>query len=618
MTQSSNQDPDADELRLRAEQQLAAKSETIPDIPIDQRHLLHELQIHQIELEMQNEALQNARRAAESELKGYADLFDFAPFAYFALDRDGIIVKTNLCGEKLLAIARSQIAGQRFASYVVGEYRPGFSRFLEKVFESGNAQRCELTLRIGGAPLWVMIEAAADKTRQTCLAALLDITEKKRAEETISKQANIDPLTELPNRRLFLDRLQRAIKKSQRANRSLALLFLDLDHFKDINDTLGHDIGDDLLIQTAQRLKSCIRETDTLARPGGDEFTLIMDELDELGSIDRVALCILQCMTIPFQLKNERCYVSVSIGIALYPNDAATPDDLLKKADQALYAAKRQGRSRYFYFTPAMQSAAENRLRLANDLREALSSHQFWLAYQPIVELATDIIQKAEALIRWQHPARGLVSPIEFIPIAEDTGFIIELSEWIFQQAANQVAVWRKDHCAHFQISINKSSAQFYSNRGHASWIQHLHRLQLPGCSTAVEITEGLLLEDTSNLSEKLLTLKNAGIQVWLDDFGAGYSSLSYLNKFHIDNLKISQDIICNLTANSTNMALCEAIILMAHKLGMKVIAEGIETQEQRALLQQAGCDYGQGYLFSRALPAVEFEKFFIAGHRYP
>nr|WP_305910152.1 EAL domain-containing protein [Methylomarinum sp. Ch1-1]MDP4519786.1 EAL domain-containing protein [Methylomarinum sp. Ch1-1] len=430
----------------------------------------------------------------------------------------------------------------------------------------------------------------------------------------ISKQANIDPLTELPNRRLFLDRLQRAVNKSQREHQKLALMFLDLDYFKDVNDTLGHDAGDCLLREAAERLKSCIRGTDTLARPGGDEFTLIMSELDGLGSIDRVAQCILQSMTAPFQLKNERCCVSVSIGIALFPDDAGNLEELLKKADQAMYTAKQQGRSRFCYFTPAMQESAENRLRLTNDLRYALADKQIWLAYQPIVELATGVIQKAEALIRWQHPTRGLISPAEFIPIAEDTGMIIEIGNWVFHQAAHQVALWRSKHCPNFQISINKSPAQFYSNSDSLIyWLDYLQQLDLSGDSILVEITEGLLLNASAMVSEKLLAFKDAGIQVSLDDFGTGYSSLSYLKKFDIDYLKIDQSFVSNLTANSTDLVLCEAMILMANKLGMKVIAEGIETAEQRDLLMQAGCDYGQGCLFSSPVSAEEFEKLFQA-----
>ena len=574
--------------------------------------LVHELQVYQIELEMQNEALRESRSMAEIALERYAELFDFAPIAYFILGSGGIIRQTNFRGEDLLGFERSNLSGKHFTNSVSSEYQAIFNQFLGNVFACGSTLCCEISLQANGNLRWVTIEAIADKTRQSCLVAVLDITDKKRSEEVIHHQAYIDSLTGLPNRRMFLDRLQWAIKKSHRADQKFALMFLDLDHFKDINDILGHDIGDRLLKEIAQRLQGCIREIDTLARLGGDEFTLILGELDDPRSIARVAQSILNSMAAPFQLKNESCYVSFSIGIVLYPDDAIDVDDLLKKADQAMYAAKQQGRNRFCYFTLGMQQAAETRLRLVNDLHSALADHQFWVAYQPIVELATGDIHKAEALVRWQHPTLGLISPAVFIPVAEDTGMIIEIGEWVFQQAANQVGKWRTNHYPLFQISVNKSPVQFHDKGvDHGDWFKYLQRLGLPGSCIVVEITESLLLDISPIVAAKLIAFRDTGMQVSLDDFGTGYSSLAYLKKFDIDYLKIDQNFVCNLTGNSTDLALCEAIILMAHKLGMKVIAEGIETLEQRDLLLLAGCDYGQGYLFSKPVSAEEFEKLF-------
>ncbi|MGR9117658.1 MAG: EAL domain-containing protein [Gammaproteobacteria bacterium] len=725
---------EAEELRLRAERKLAAKSETAADTLAGSKRLVHELQVYQVELEMQNEALQEARAVAETALERYTELFDFAPIAYFILGRAGVILQMNFRGECLLNSERQNTIGTNLSDSVCCGHRMVFKAFLEKVFSGDNSQRCEISLQIGEDIRWADIEANADSTRQTCLMSVSDITDKKlseqqlrlaaafyleldegimvtdarnqivrvnpafttltgyteqesigqalelfksadpdqsayqamwesinttgrwrgelwqrrkngdlylerllistlygdkgevirriwmfsditeknRVEEIIRKQANYDELTELPNRRLFLDRLEQAIHKFRRTHRKLALMFLDLDHFKDINDTLGHDMGDKLLKDVAHRLKFGLRDADTLARPGGDEFTLILAELNDLSAVDRVAQYIQNAMMEPFQLGNERCHVSFSIGITICPDDSTELDDLLKKADQAMYAAKQQGRGRFCYFTPAMQEAAQNRLRLTNDLRSALANQQFWVAYQPIVDLATDSIHKAEALLRWQHPERGLISPAEFIPIAEDTGMIIEIGHWVFHQVVRQVAEWRKIFQANFQVSINKSAKQFHNNgESHSKWFEYLRHSGLPGDSIVVEITEGLLLDESLIVAEKLVSFSNCGIQLSLDDFGTGYSSMSYLKRFNLDYLKIDQSFVRNLTTDSTDRTLCEVMILIAHKLGMKVIAEGVETDEQKDFLIQAGCDYAQGYLFSKPVPAEEFERLF-------
>ncbi|MEY3125068.1 MAG: hypothetical protein RLZZ573_1588 [Pseudomonadota bacterium] len=442
-----------------------------------------------------------------------------------------------------------------------------------------------------------------------------DITDRKNSEALIKQQAFFDALTGLPNRRMLRDRLEQEIKKSRRDEHQLAILFIDLDHFKEVNDTLGHDSGDQLLIEAAQRIKSCVREYDTVARMGGDEFTVILAELADSGSLERILQALLHSVAEVFQLGAEQVFVSASIGITLYPADGNEIETLFKNADQALYAAKGAGRNRFSFFTPALQEAAQTRVRLANDLRTALADGQFRVMYQPIVDLATGAVHKSEALIRWQHPTRGLVSPAAFIPIAEASGLIVDIGEWVFQQAADQVRKWRATVDPDFQISVNKSPVQFHHDgSGKAPWARQLKDLGLPGKSIVVEITEGLLLDaSTSSVGDHLLELGDGGIQVSLDDFGTGYSSLSYLQKFDIDFIKIDQFFVRHLIPASTNLALCNAIIVMAHALGMKVIAEGVETAQQRDLLLEAGCDYGQGYLFAKPMPAADFETFVTA-----
>ncbi len=432
---------------------------------------------------------------------------------------------------------------------------------------------------------------------------------RKENETLIWRQANFDSLTNLPNRHMFHDRLEQEMKKSDRTGLPLALLLFDLDHFKQINDTYGHAMGDLLLQEAALRLGSCVRESDTVARLGGDEFIVILGELDDPNTVECVTQDTLRKLAEPFRLKNEMAYVSTSIGIAFYPADATDPSVLLKSADQAMYAAKSQGRNRCSYFTSAMQQAAQVRLRLVNDLRGALADDELLVYYQPIVEFSTGTVHKAEALVRWQHPTRGLIGPAEFIPIAEDTGMIVDIGDWVFREAARQAALWRASHHATFQISVNRSPVQFHSEAGvHSAWFEHLQKLGLPGQSIVVEITEGLLLDTDAAVTDQLLAFRDAGMQVSLDDFGTGYSALAYLKKFDIDYLKIDRSFVHNLSPSSNDMALCEAIIVMAHKLGLKVIAEGVETTQQRDLLAAAGCDYGQGYLFSEPLPAKQFE----------
>jgi diguanylate cyclase (GGDEF)-like protein/PAS domain S-box-containing protein len=436
-----------------------------------------------------------------------------------------------------------------------------------------------------------------------------DITERKKSEALIKQQAFFDALTGLPNRRMLRDRMEQEIKKCRRDGLQLAILFMDLDHFKEVNDSLGHDSGDLLLIEAARRIRECVRESDTVARMGGDEFTVILTEQNDKSTLEHILQKLLHSLATVFQLGDEQVFVSASIGITMYPADAAEVENLLKNADQALYVAKGAGRNRYSYFTPALQEAAQTRVRLVNDLRSGLADKQFRVVYQPIVELASGSIHKAEALIRWQHPTRGLVNPAAFISVAEASGLIIDIGDWVFQQAAQQVQKWRSTLAPNFQISINKSPVQFHqSGQVHEPWAKRLKRMGLPGNSIVMEITEGLLLETSNSVAGQLLELSDGGIQVSLDDFGTGYSSLSYLQKFEVDFIKIDQSFVRHLIPNSTDLALCKAIIVMAHELGMKVIAEGVETAQQRDLLAEAGCDYGQGYLFAHPMSVAEFE----------
>jgi diguanylate cyclase (GGDEF)-like protein len=407
---------------------------------------------------------------------------------------------------------------------------------------------------------------------------------------------------------MFQNSLDHEINNSKRQSQPLALMFLDLDKFKEVNDTLGHDIGDLLLIEAAQRITNCVRETDMVARLGGDEFTVILPNLNNTNNAEGIACKIIDTLSQPFDLAGNSVFVGASIGITVYPNDAASLEELMSHADQAMYQAKAEGRNCFCYFTPSLQALSRKRARLTNDMRRALSDGQFELYYQPVVELASGDIHKAEALIRWHHPDLGLVSPSQFIPLAEETGMIAEISDWVFRQAARQVKRMRSKYHSQFQISINISPILFSAPQSYTdAWIAQLSSLGLPSNTIILEITEGLLLDASDTVKRRLLQCRDAGLQVSLDDFGTGYSSLAYLNRFDIDYLKIDQAFVENLAPDSDESALCEAVTVMAHKLGLKVIAEGVENPLQRDMLMASGCDYAQGFLYSKPLPANDF-----------
>ena len=447
--------------------------------------------------------------------------------------------------------------------------------------------------------------------QQQAYALSTEVYDRKQVERAL-REVNFDRLTGLPNRNVFHDRMDMDIKRSRRTQRPVALLFIDLDHFKEINDTLGHATGDLLLKQVGQRLASYVRASDTVTRLGGDEFTITLAELKTVATVTDVAQKILDDLAHPFQLGDEIAYISASIGITLYPQDATSAGELLRNADQAMYESKALGRNRFCYFTRSMQEAAQARMAISNDLRNALDRQQLSVFYQPIVDLRGGAIAKAEALLRWQHPDNGDISPVDFIPIAEHTGMIVGIGNWVFRQALSQAGAWRATHPG-FSVSVNVSPVQLYrSNEAYyREWLSHCESIGgAPGADPAVsiEITESLMMTSDDSVIAKLNAFQKAGIKISLDDFGTGYSSLSYLRKFNIDYLKIDQSFVHNLEHDSANSALCEAIIVMAHKLGLKVIAEGIETPGQRDILASAGCDYGQGYLFGRPIPAGEFE----------
>jgi diguanylate cyclase (GGDEF)-like protein/PAS domain S-box-containing protein len=537
---------------------------------------------------------------------------EHSKIAHFWVNSEGCVTYANEYACKSLGYFRDELIGMSIWDFDPDFKQTDQSQFWTDVKREGVFNLESRHKTKGGKifPVEITANYISSGNEEQVFCAVQDITKRKQAEESIWQHANLDTLTGLPNRRMFKDRLEQEIKKANRTLLPLALLFLDLDNFKEVNDVMGHAKGDMLLKQAANRIATCVRGSDTVARFGGDEFTILLSEVHDTASIDRVIQNILKTVSVPFALDGQEAYVTASIGVTCYPSDGVDIDELLKNADQAMYAAKDNGRNRFCYYSPSMQATAQSRMKLTNDLRSALSENQFWVAYQPIIELKSGKIIKAEALIRWQHPKHGLVDPAQFISIAEHTGLINEIGEFVFVTAAKAVKGWQDAFDPDFQISVNVSPVQFNGKSNKLkSWGHQLKALGLKGRSIVVEITESLLLEASTSILDKLLEFRDAGIQVALDDFGTGYSALSYLKKFDIDYIKIDQSFVRNLPDSSEDLALCEAIIVMAHRLGLKVIAEGVETVEQRQLLTNMDCDYAQGYLISKPVPITEFEK---------
>lgn len=462
-----------------------------------------------------------------------------------------------------------------------------------------------------------------------------DITARKEAEEQINFLALYDSLTSLPNRMLFRDRLEQALGQAARHNKLLAVMFLDLDHFKDVNDSLGHKVGDDLLQKVAQRLQSRVRKTDTIARLGGDEFTLFLQDMEAMETLYNVAQKIVDSFGEPFLLEGEKVFISASIGIAIYPSDGETPDDLLRQADAAMYHAKEQGRNQYQIFSAAMQIKADARFSLQNELRRALERNEFVLHYQPKFDTGTGKLTGMEALLRWQHPEKGTLAPGDFLPLAESMGLMIPLGEWILLEACRQNMAWQAmGHV--LKVAVNLSLVQFKKSNITALVRRILESTGMDPHLLEIEITERTLMQICNPVmeaadSEKIWVspretyqsdkdretpvwpleeIQKMGVTIALDNFGTGYSSLNYLSNFPVDVLKIDRSFVRSINPRQEN-AIIMAIIAISNELGIKVVAEGVETDVQRQYLLQQGCHEVQGYLLGKPANAMDFARHF-------
>jgi diguanylate cyclase (GGDEF)-like protein/PAS domain S-box-containing protein len=475
-----------------------------------------------------------------------------------------------------------------------------------------------------GHAVWILLSVTLVRDSEAASVHLIfqiqDITDRKRAEERLLHDAFHDALTGLPNRALFIDHLKLSVERAKRRqDRQFAVLFLDFDRFKIINDSLGHMVGDQLLVGIARRLEACLRPGDTVARLGGDEFTVLLEDLNDTNEAVEVAERLQQTLSLPFNLQGSEVFTTVSIGIALSTIGYDYAEEVLRDADTAMYRAKLNGKARHELFDKAMHASAMTLLQLETDLRRAIERKEFVLHYQPIVAFETGVIRGFEALVRWQHPERGFISPGDFIPIAEETGLIIPIGQWVLEQACRQIRKWQEQYPQHppLQISVNLSGKQFTQPNLIDQIRRVLRETGIDPRSLKLEITESMMMENIDTAINMLEQLRMLGIELSMDDFGTGYSSLSYLHRFPISTLKIDRSFVGRMTDNNENSEIVRTIVMLARNLDMNIVAEGVETESQIALLRSLECEYGQGYFFSKPVAAEGAASLLSANHIY-
>jgi len=557
------------------------------------------------------------RKQAEVKLRIAAIAFE-SQEAMVITDADTVILQINQAFTKITGHTALEVVGRKMNIFKSGRHDAAFyDAMWDCINRTGEWQGEIWDRRKNGEiyPKWLTITAVKDDHGAVInyVGTHTDITERKLAEDEIRKLAFYDPLTRLPNRRLLTERLKQAQAASNRSKQIGALLFIDLDDFKTLNDTLGHDRGDLLLQQVAERLSACTRESDTIARQGGDEFVMILEDLGEdideaASSAEAAGRKILAILNEPYQLAGKDHHTTPSIGITLFQDHRGSIDDLLKQADIAMYQAKAGGRNTLRFFDPVMQAAVVTRAAVESDLRHALAENQFKLYFQ--TQVSHDLrILGAEVLLRWQHPERGLIFPGEFITPAEETGLICPIGQWVLETACSQLLTWEGDPDArHLHLAVNVSARQFRQPDFVEQVRQALSKRKFAPERLKLELTESVVLDSIDEAASKMRSLKEMGVHFSMDDFGTGYSSLAYLTKLPLDQLKIDQSFVRNIGVNPTDSAIVQTIIGMAGNLGIEVIAEGVETEAQRAFLERHGCLICQGYLFSKPVPLEAFE----------
>ena len=556
----------------------------------------------------------SARKQSEKRIRTLLQAVEQSPVSVVMTDTQGDIEYVNRAFELSTGYAAEEVIGQNPRILKSEQTPPAYFEELWKAIVSGNSWQGELQNRKkDGSLYWerAYIAPVVDDAGVTThyLAVKEDITLQKQQEEKIIHQANYDSLTNLPNRFLTLDRLSQLIKEAKRQGNLAAVLFLDLDDFKKINDSISHEVGDKLLVQAAERLQAAIRLEDTVSRLGGDEFIVLLGNLSKLEDVYPIAEKLLSCFREAFLLDGRELILTASIGIAIYPNDGDEPAELLRNADTAMYHSKEQGRNTYNYFTEAMNQGVSRRLQVEEQLHGALDRDEFELHYQPIVNTLNGEIVAVEALLRWHSSVLGKVSPDEFIPITEQTGQIVPIGQYVLREALSMVRKWTDLLNHEFKVSINISPRQFRDPSLPKMIRRCLKQLEISNETIVLEVTEGVLMSGHAFIGETLQELNRMGISIAMDDFGTGYSSLSYLRSYPFDSLKIDRSFVHDIMIDPADRELVNATIAMAHSLGLKVVAEGVETEAQLRHLAKQGCEMAQGYHFSRPAPADEITR---------
>lgn len=567
------------------------------------------------------------RRQVEAELQIAATALESVEGLVIS-DANGVIMRVNQAFAEITGYSPEEAVGQTTNLLKSGRHGDAFYREMWESINSQGLWKGEIWNRRKNGeiyPEWLSISAVKGSTGSVShyVGTFTDITQHKQSENQIKELAYFDPLTKLPNRRLLFDRLGQALAASIRNRRDGGLMFIDLDNFKMLNDTLGHAAGDELLVQVAGRVTDSVRDADTVARLGGDEFVVMVEDLSEkageaAAQIENIGKKILAALNQPFVLGSQIRHSTASIGATLFGEHQWSIDELMKQADIAMYQAKAAGRNTLCFFDPGLQEAIRARAALETDLRQGIQAGQLLLYYQPQVD-AQGLLIGAEALVRWQHPERGLVSPAEFIPLAEETGLILPLGQWVLETACRQIASWAmRPEMASVILAVNVSARQF----GQADFVEQVSAiLGQTGADPEklkLELTEGLLVDNVQDIVAKMYALKSGGVGFSLDDFGTGYSSLSYLKRLPLSQLKIDQSFVRDVLTDNNDAAIARTVIALAQSLGLAVIAEGVETQEQRNFLGNHGCQAYQGYLFGRPAPLNEFEGLLAAGGAAP